>query len=273
MFTSNENDNKLEKDSLLDHDYVSTMQKNLTINLSGDEIRTDKHHGCKGDYYGYGLISKYKTRNKLSVFEFKGNEKDDEDIKSIISVLKYDIEYIISQISRIIPLSVQCGFALMSSMNDIIHQFPTECEELIQLLNLEGVEGSMMCTSNWVCENAETLKFHQEIDSSYTIISTPYWNTELMNKQDKRDGVVCNKGSANFIFKWQSIKEKQNLMYLPIEMDDGVSIFFSGYGCYHRQHRTNDGVFWNIASYQNRQFYHKLHMSIIRCLSPDITMA
>ena len=66
----------------------------------------------------------------------------------------------------------------MSSMNDIIHQFPTECEELIQLLNLEGVEGSMMCTSNWVCENAETLKFHQEIDSSYTIISTPHWNTE-----------------------------------------------------------------------------------------------
>lgn len=94
-----------------------------------------------------------------------------------------------------------------------------------------------------------------------------------MKKQDKRDGVVCNKGSANFIFKWQSIKEKQNLMYLPIEMDDGVSIFFSGYGCYHRQHRTNDGVFWNIASYQNRQFYHKLRMSIIRCLSPDITMA
>ena len=68
------------------------IRKNLTINLSGDEIRTDKHHRCKGNYYGYGLISKYKTRNKLSVFEFKGNGKDDEDLKSIISVLKYDIE-------------------------------------------------------------------------------------------------------------------------------------------------------------------------------------
>ena len=65
------------------------------------------------------------------------------------------------------------------------------------------------------------------------------------------------------------MKETENLMYLPIEMDDGVSIFFSGYGCYHRQHKTDDGVFSNIASYQNRQFYHKLRMSIIRCLTPD----
>ena len=77
-------------------------------------------------------------------------------------------------------------------------------------------------------------------------------------------------GTANFVFPWTSnTVEHDNHRYFPIKMSHEASILFSGFRCYHHQHRTNNDKFLNYASYQNRAFYHKLQRSIIRCILPD----
>ena len=44
------------------------------------------------------------------------------------------------------------------------------------MLYKRGVDDSNLSTSNWICENAGTRDFHQELDSSYTIVSVPHWD-------------------------------------------------------------------------------------------------
>ena len=264
MLASNESDNRVDGSSVWTKSFSELIQKKMTVNMAGDDKReSKKHFGCRGKYYGYGLISKYEVRNQLSVFEFKGNETDDAKTQNLINILKNDIEYVISRMLRILPFSIYCGFSLMSAMAEIIHRFPDECSELIRMLEMNGVDRNNMATSNWACINAATEIFHQECDSSYTLLAVPFCKNGENGKDNKEDNLSL--GGANFLFSWCS-KEGEKKKFLPLTMDEGVSIFFSGYGCYHRQHRTDNITFWNIASYQNRQFYQKLRMSVIRCL-------
>ena len=163
---------------------------------------------------------------------------------------------------RMLPNGIYCCFAIISAIYELISKYPQHCKVLLDLFEVEGVDANKMCVSNWACKNAETLKFHQEIDSSYTMLSVPFWNKEELI----HDGLKI--GTASFIFKCVTNYCDQNVMYLPIKMDEGISIYFSGYGCYHRQHRTGDRhEFWNLASYQNRSFWYKLCKSIQRCVT------
>ena len=149
-------------------------------------------------------------------------------------------------------------------MLEICNKHCHDCADLLSILHENEIDRNCISCSNWICWNAETKHFHQEMDSSYTFISVPYWHPDYY-KPFMRS---YNKGKANFIFKWTSKDSPESeTRYLPLEMSDGMSVLFSGFGCYHRQHLTNDGTFWNFASYQNKQFYDKLRMSIIRSLS------
>ena len=133
--------------------------------------------------------------------------------------------------------------------------------ELNNLLRLNGIDDNGIMTSNWVCGNAEMTNFHQETDGSYTLLSVPFWDMNDLRSKN------ITLGNANFVFKWTSSNvEQSEQRYLPIKMSSGVSIFFSGFGCYHRQHRTDTEMFWNIGSYQNRSFFQNLKKSIIRCM-------
>jgi len=235
----------------------------MKVSLNGSS-KKNKHHGSKGLYYGFGLISKYNIRRNLSVYEFAGG-RDHKLMKKkeLLYILRSDIEYTIGRQHRSLPNGIHCGFLIMSAMTDLIFRCKSECEELVSLFDSEGVTSNKMCSSNWVCEDAETTQFHQELDSSYTCISVPFWD----NKSLKREGIV--KGNANFIFRWNNENyDDDNVFYLPIQMHDGMSILFSGFGCYHRQHKTDKHKFWNLSTYQNRSFYQKLRGSIIRCVHP-----
>ena len=149
-------------------------------------------------------------------------------------------------------------------MYSLSHLVPSQCSKLIDIIEEANRNINNVSVSNWICENAHTKLFHQEFDSSYTLIATPFWDIDCFNESKTL------KGEANFVFKWTSCSLPSNEQkYLPLTMKDGINILFSGFGCYHRQHRTNKGLFWNIACYQNSQFYDKLRASIIRLISED----
>ena len=64
MLASNENDNTIDRNSFWTKSYSELIQKKMTVNMAGDDKReSNKHFGCRGKYYGYGLISKYEVRS------------------------------------------------------------------------------------------------------------------------------------------------------------------------------------------------------------------
>ena len=99
-----------------------------------------------------------------------------------------------------LPNALNCGFAIISAIAIIIQKYPYKCADLLKLFKSNGVDRNSICVSNWACKNAETMRFHQECDSSYTLISTPIWD---------HDDLIINEktiGKANFIFKWTNCK-------------------------------------------------------------------
>ena len=138
-------------------------------------------------------MSKYSIRRKLSVYKFSGGSYEKkEKRKQLLEVLQSDIEYTVRRQHRALPDGIYLGFLVMLSMVEIILNLKNECKEIITLLSSEGVSSNMMCSSNWVCEDAETTEFHQELDSSYTCISVPFWNHKALQKER------VTKGNANF---------------------------------------------------------------------------
>ena len=266
MFASNE---KVNNDSI--HKWTPTFKTlvefKMKKNLTGGSGKMDgKHFGSKGTYYGYGLIAKYntlQTNKNISVYQFAGNESEEKMKQNIIAALRSDIEYMMSRSCRMLPNGLFAGFSVVSSIYKMMLSHPQQCKVLLDLFESEGVDDSKMCVSNWACKNAETLHFHQETDSSYTFLSVPMWD----KAQLEQDGLEL--GTANFIFKWTNLESNASKpIYLPIKMDEGTSILFSGFGCYHRQHRTGiKKEFWNLASYQNRAFWQKLRNSVSRLVN------
>ena len=284
MFTSNCKDKTVEEKSKWNTVFSEIVHDTLKPNLTGTEKR-HRHHKCMGRYYGFGIISKYAVQDKLSVAAFSHNNVNNQDAADIIKVLNQDICYMIHRQHSALPLSLYCCFGLTSSMIDFVHQYKEKCSHLLSTINENKCHPDFLSMSNFICENAETQEFHQEFDSTYTFISVPYWSknsfvpkrrkeTHDVSREDsmksKQQMKQIEKGKANFIFRWTSKHADDNAhRYFPVFMSEGVSIMFSGFGCYHRQCRTNKAKFWNFASYQNRQFYLKMRKSVIRCIVPD----
>ena len=271
---SNCHDKTKTKESLWTPEFANLVSKAMKKNLVATETTRKKHHGSSGKYYGFGLISKYAINNNhLSIDEFAGNSVSNLAVRPVIDILKKDIAYMISRHASVLPLGVYCACLLISSMIHFASMCPEKCADIIDLVNKSEINNHHICISNWICEDAKTLEFHQEFDSSYTFLCVPFWDkTKFQDPNNKkaRQSHLPKKGNANFLFKWSSHKHED--IFLPIEMTDGISILFSGFGCYHRQHRTDsDGIFWNYGTYLNRSFYHKLRCSVARCLNISST--
>ena len=184
----------------------------------------------------------------------------------------------------------------MSAFAKLIEKHRGKCKELYDLLqNTNGIDSNTMSTSNWICHNAETQQFHQEKDSSYTIINVPYWdnaNNEINDdckrefrstkrskvseqssmfkhsKMSKTENKNISRAQVNFEFQWTSQLETDNdsKKYLSLQMHDGLTLFYSGFACYHRQHCRKKGEFWNLSCYQNKRFFDNMKKSIERSI-------
>ena len=90
-----------------------------------------------------------------------------------------------------------------------------------------------------------------------------------MNKEKKNQQLskpYLRNRDTIFEFKWTkklSTIEADDTV-LQIKMEDGVGLFYSGFGCYHRQNLNRCTDFWNYSSYQNKSFLQKFRSSLIR---------
>ena len=258
MFASNEMDTCLEDESKWNLEFSNEVRTALYPNIRATP-NNNKHHETIGNYYGMGIISKYALQDNISIGPFARNTINNKRAANVIPMLSADLEYVMTRQQRAFPLSLYCAFIVVNSMLQVTREYPKECSKLIEIIEEAQKNINKVSVSNWICEEAETNLFHQECDSSYTLISVPFWDINCFKESNTL------KGERNFIFKWTfSNKPNNDQKYLPLKMKDGITILFSGYGCYHRQNRTNNGVFWNMASYQNKPFYDKLRSSIIR---------
>ena len=135
-----------------------------------------KHFGSMGKYYGVGTIGKYNMKNNLSVFEFLGNDIDNKEVQSLLSICGNDLTYLLNRMYTCLPMSTQCGFMVMTAMMYIMNEYKDQCKELLEVFNKNGIDNYKLSTSNWICQDAKTLCFHQELDSSYTMISVPWFD-------------------------------------------------------------------------------------------------
>ena len=158
---------------------------------------------------------------------------------------------------RLIPGSVEGGFSIFSSLLEIIKQNKTKFHEAVSILKEKkmGFEDFSLC--NWICRNAYTGEFHQDSDSSYSLICVPFVNTSRSQSYLKMRGKYC------FEFKWKECVDHS----LKIDLDPGVSIYFLGAICDHKQYVAETGDFINLASYQNKRLYSAIKSSIIRILN------
>ena len=93
------------------------------------------------------------------------------------------------------------------------------------------------------------------------MISVPWFDKEDLKKNK------IEIGKTSFLFRWTNEIINESNRYIGFEMDSGFSIYYTGFGIYHRQSKHDKLPFWNYASYQNSKFYNCLRSSIIRCIS------
>ena len=271
LLASNNNHGlKTNSDRKWDNQFTLKIQKLLKKNMSSSKKNPSKHFKSCGDYYGFGLIGKYELKNHMSVFQFAGNDSPDDEVQNLLKIFATDIDYGLNRMLDVLPNSIYCGFCIMPSIAKIILENKEKCPEIYkELTESNGISESYISTSNWLCHNAETLEFHQEYDSSYTFISVPIFNYDKLNKEKKNQQLskpYLRNRDTIFEFKWTkklSTIEADDTV-LQIKMEDGVGLFYSGFGCYHRQNLNRCTDFWNYSSYQNKSFLQKFRSSLIR---------
>ena len=242
MLATNKKNTTIPEECKWTPNFATAIKSKMTANMTGGSgAREGKHHDCRGKYFGFGLITKYKLRNNLSVYEFAGNDSEELIKSQLLNILQRDIQYVIERHHAAFPNAVYCGFIIISTIAQIIYKHPKECQEIIKLFQTHGIDQHKMSISNWACLDAETGIFHQECDSSYTLLSVPVWNFKKCNDAKQNPLKI---GGANFVFKWASQSVTgHDVKYLPVYMYPGVSILFSGFGCYHCQHKTDKNTF------------------------------
>ena len=93
------------------------------------------------------------------------------------------------------------------------------------------------------------------------MITVPWFDNHDLNKNNESIGKV------NFLFCWTNNENEKDNRYLSFEMNDGFTLFYTGFGCYHRQCKMDSNKFWNYASYQNSKYFSNMRRSLIRCMS------
>ena len=218
----------------------------------------DKHNQSYGKYYGFGIINKYKIEHGLSFSQFANYKSEDAQIKSqLIDNLREQFLIVIQRLNSVLKGHiVQSGNDQMNSLinfgrlSTLNPNFLNETERSQFMLE--------KCFSMWLCENARTESFHQEIDASYTLIGVP-----INIEKDKE----TTNGSYKFQFRWNSIDES-NSLGIDIGLFDGMCLYYNGLGLFHRQVPCSVDyekvTFWNLSMYHNYRLFNSISKSINR---------
>ena len=217
-----------------------------------------KHHKSYGKFFGFGIINKYKIDLGVSFGEFESFKpvKDNINPELITNTLKSQFNFFIDRINSVVMGCVEGG---NDQINSIIHFGRMSC---INQKFVEKTDASQCliekCFSIWLCKNARTEEFHQELDASYTLIGVP------INYKCKNNISTSN---YKFQFRWNIIDDNE-CEGIDVGLFEGMVLYYNGFGLFHRQvpchAEYNNNSFWNMSMYHNYRLYNSISKSLNR---------
>ena len=88
----------------------------------------------------------------------------------------YNNDFFLERQERLIPGSIEAGFSIFTAMLHVIQRNKDLMSDAISLINEIGIKMNNISLSNWICKNAYAGEFHQDKDSSYSLIYVPFIN-------------------------------------------------------------------------------------------------
>ena len=240
----------------LNQNMVSYLKKMKEPNVHS--IKGTKHNLSYGKYYGYGLTNKYKPLPSGLTFGcFKRkNDKDIETNAYIEQKIRFLFNNSSMNINSSLPGTLNAGNNSINSLIAIGRNTSTNTKFKDATKPTKfGVKNNLY-HSIWLCENARTELFHQELDASYTMISVPPYDLELRDKSITK---------YKFQFRW-NVPEDNQFKGVNFILDEGTSLYYNGFGLFHRQipNQKNYDLssFWNLSMYHNKRLWYTIFKSI-----------
>ena len=218
-----------------------------------------KHNRSFGEYYGFGIINKYKIDVGLSFGLFESKKKENEIInKSVSNMMREQFLFLIDRLNKILKHSFESGNQQIDSIVNY-GRLSTYNQKFIDTTDSSHFLCDN-CFSMWLCHNARTEQFHQEVDVSYTLIGIPI----KIDKCNERKDHNC---SYKFQFRWNLI-ENINCKGIDIGLFDGMVLYYNGIGLFHRQVPCSmnylHNSFWNLSIYHNYRLFNSISKSLSR---------
>ena len=217
-----------------------------------------KHNMSYGQYYGFGLTNKYiRSDNGLTFGHFRRNwDTSSQENNNLESKVRIIFNSLAATLNSILPGSINAGNNAIKSLIDIgRNKSKNKSFKEVTKSNKFG-NINQQYHSIWLCENARTELFHQELDSSYTMIAVPYYDDKLSKKCSVK---------YKFQFKWCLPTEK-NTKGIDFNLDEGTCLFYNGLGLFHRQipngFNFESSTFWNFSMYHNERLWNTIYQSI-----------
>ena len=192
------------------------------------------------------------------MFAIDSTGKDNKLVDAIKDKSSTIIDFFLNRQERLLPKSIKGGFSLFNALYKIICMHTTQCADIIEMLKSKGVTKDHVSLCNWICFNAYTKEYHQDNDSSYSMICVPYVNRKSSPVYYEQ------RGRYAFSFNWDN--KNDTCPNISFQLDQGTSVYFLGPSCSHRQQVIEDGLFLNFSSYHNKRLYSNMKNSIKRCI-------
>ena len=249
--------NKTTQKKLLSHEFIKSTNKIKHPNMLSNH--GTKHNKSYGKYYGFGLINKYKTsKDGISFGTFQSLKiKNEDHVNQIESYFRSIFNFTASSLNNFLPKILIAGNHLMKELCSAGRKISNNTE--FNILTDPKLYGKNNYYSTWLCENARTEQFHQELDASYTLIAVPYLNQFLKSK---------SKSNYKFQFRWNNIDTCSDSKGIDIPLLEGTCLYYNGYGLYHRKIPNDNNyptsTFWNLSMYHNQRLMNCISNSICR---------
>ena len=214
----------------LDENDISFLKKMKNPNVRSSDGK--KHNRSFGKYYGFGLSNKYNcSDNGLTFGRFKRKtDRDNENMFHLEANMRRIFNNLASMLNETLPRSLTAGNSSIQSLiqfgrNKTINKhFKTET-------NPQSFGSMWNCYySIWLCEDARTELFHQELDASYTMIAVPKFNSNVTQNSDM---------DYRFEFRWCP-PTQEICKGIDIILKQDTCIYYSGLGLFHRQIPNSD---------------------------------
>jgi hypothetical protein len=212
----------------------------------------NKHHGSNGLYFSFGVCrgqgkGARNIANPLCTVvphallkpKYKPRHKD-----FILSCRRQALHHM-----RVAQANIEAAFfdakgASVVKTGSIVAEalLRSLCRSSQRLRKTFPLNGQAWYPAAVICHGASTSIAHTEMDITYTMIHCP---------QQERLGYRLDSGTT-FNFYLRGVADDESCLKIPL--NEGTSVFFSGFLMMHRQECINDS-FVNLAFYGNRNLY------------------